>query len=91
MITLSPGIGVTLFAVLLPAFNASRVTPLEALFPAMNEGSQSVKNTPALVKPIATVFSSQIACIFAREGPASLAQGNLTRQPTLPQSAHQVD
>jgi hypothetical protein len=30
VITLSPDIGVTLFAVLLPAFSASRVTPLEA-------------------------------------------------------------
>ena len=37
---------------------------------------------PALVKPIARVFSGLIAVLFARDGTASLAQGNLTRQPS---------
>ncbi len=37
---------------------------------------------PALVKPIARVFSGLIGIVFAREGTASLAQGNLTRQPS---------
>jgi len=37
---------------------------------------------PALVKPIASVFSALIAIAFAREGTGTLAQGNLTRQPT---------
>jgi putative ABC transport system permease protein len=121
VVTLSLGIGVTLFAGLLPAFSASRVTPLEALRPAMIESSQRLKFgqtvtgaalivlavlglisgqinltavggfffliglvliAPALVKPIATVFSNLIALIYARDGTASLAQGNLTRQPT---------
>jgi len=36
---------------------------------------------PALVKPIASVFSALIAFTFAREGTGTLAQGNLTRQP----------
>jgi putative ABC transport system permease protein len=36
---------------------------------------------PALVKPIASVFSALIAFAFAREGTGTLAQGNLTRQP----------
>ena len=37
---------------------------------------------PALVKPIAKVFSGLIAPIFAREGTGELARGNLTRQPS---------
>ncbi len=37
---------------------------------------------PALVKPIANVFSLLIALIFAREGTGELAQGNITRQPS---------
>jgi putative ABC transport system permease protein len=37
---------------------------------------------PALVKPIASVFSALIAIAFAREGTGTLAQGNLTRQPS---------
>ncbi len=121
VITLTLGIGVTLFAGLLPALSASRVTPLEALRPAMIESGQSVKLAqtitgavlivlaalglisgemgitavgglifliglvliaPALVRPIATVFSGLIAILFARDGTAPLAQGNLTRQPT---------
>jgi putative ABC transport system permease protein len=37
---------------------------------------------PALVKPIANVFGAMVAFIFAREGTGTLAQGNLTRQPS---------
>lgn len=37
---------------------------------------------PALVKPIALVFGRMIAFVFAREGTGTLAQGNLTRQPS---------
>lgn len=37
---------------------------------------------PALVKPIASVFSAMVAFIFARDGTGDLAQGNVTRQPT---------
>ena len=37
---------------------------------------------PALVRPIASAFSALIAIVFAREGTGTLAQGNLTRQPS---------
>lgn len=37
---------------------------------------------PALVKPIARVFGGLVAVVFAREGTADLARGNLTRQPS---------
>jgi putative ABC transport system permease protein len=37
---------------------------------------------PALVKPIASLFSRLIMLILARDGTGALAQGNLTRQPT---------
>jgi putative ABC transport system permease protein len=121
IMTLALGIGVTLLAGLLPAFNASRVTPLEALRPSVAESGGHIalastiigailvalavigllsRNTgltalgaflfliglvlvaPALVRPIAAVFSALIAVVFAREGTGELAQGNLTRQPT---------
>lgn len=37
---------------------------------------------PALVKPIAIAFGSLMAVAFARQGTGTLAQGNLTRQPS---------
>ena len=37
---------------------------------------------PALVNPIARLFSALLAVIFARSGTAQLAEGNLSRQPT---------
>jgi len=119
--TVGLGVGVTLFAGILPAFNASKVTPLEALRPSNLEGVYRIARVstvigavlivsavlclisgdtsltafggllfmiglvlvaPALVKPIAGVFSSLISIAFAREGIGTLAQGNLTRQPT---------
>jgi putative ABC transport system permease protein len=36
---------------------------------------------PALVQPIALLFSKLLAVIFARNGTAQLAEGNLSRQP----------
>lgn len=37
---------------------------------------------PALVNPIAVLFGSLMALIFARAGTAQLAEGNLSRQPS---------
>src|SRR5690606_31875858 len=37
---------------------------------------------PALVNPIARLFSALLAVLFARSGTAQLAEGNLSRQPT---------
>jgi putative ABC transport system permease protein len=37
---------------------------------------------PALVNPIARLFGSAMAVIFARQGTAQLAEGNLSRQPS---------
>jgi len=121
LVTVMLGIGVTLLAGLLPAFSASRVTPLEALRPSVAEarrrlvGASTVIGAvlvvlavlglisgnmgltalgglmfliglvlvaPALVKPIASVFGALLALAFARQGTGTLAQGNLTRQPT---------
>ena len=120
-LTVALGIGVTLLAGLLPAFSASRVTPLEALRPSTAEVVQRTTRAgaitglvcivlavfgllsgnmgltslggllflvglvlvaPALVKPIAALFSRLILLILARDGTGALAQGNLTRQPT---------
>lgn len=116
------GIGVTVLAGLIPAFFASRVTPLEALRPSAVEAAgkrqagrgaavglliavlsvaaifsgQSALITPgglffllglilvapALVRPFALLFGRLTAFLFARQGIGSLAQSNLTRQPT---------
>ncbi len=120
LVTVILGVGVTLLAGLLPAFSASRVTPLEALRPSVAEVAQRTAGigvvigvglialavlglvsghmgltalgglmfliglvlvAPALVRPIAAVFSALIALAFAREGTGTLAQSNLTRQP----------
>lgn len=122
VLTIVLGVGVTLFSGLLPAWRASRVTPLEALRPSAAEvesrkplskgtiagivliglalvglltrnvefvalGGFSfllglVLVAPALVKPMANVLGSMFALVFAREGTGSLAEGNLTRQPS---------
>lgn len=37
---------------------------------------------PALVNPIANIFGNLLAYIFARQGTAQLAEGNLSRQPS---------
>ena len=120
--TIAIGIGMTLLAGLLPAFSATRVTPLEALRPSI--GALSLRRmaglsfwagigmivvavialltrniafigvggvlfvvglilaAPALVTPIARLFSALLAVAFARSGTAQLAEGNLSRQPT---------
>lgn len=43
------GVGVTLFAGLLPALSASRVTPLEALRPSLGETAQRINRIGAIV------------------------------------------
>ncbi|OQY86054.1 MAG: hypothetical protein B6D41_13790 [Chloroflexi bacterium UTCFX4] len=122
LLTIVLGVGVTLLSGLVPAWNASRVTPMEALRPnvvtvetrrRLNKWtivgivlmvaalvgllSQNISLValggfaflvglallaPALVKPIAQVFGAMLGFIFARDGAAELAQGNLTRQPS---------
>ena len=37
---------------------------------------------PALVRPIAGLFSALLSMLFAREGTGELARGNITRQPS---------
>ncbi len=115
------GVGVTLLAGLLPARAASRISPLEAMRPAI--GGFTLKRltgkafwtglalivlatlalfsknlsllglgsllfvagllliSPSLVNPIARLFGSLAAVIFARDGSAGLAESNLSRQP----------
>ncbi len=121
VVTVMLGIGVTLIAGLLPAFRASRVTPLEALRPSVAESAPRpvgfgtllgvalialaifglisgtmalvalgglmfliglVLVAPVLVRPITVVFGALIALIFARDSTGTLAQSNLTRQPS---------
>ena len=119
---IAAGVGITLLASLPPARAASRVTPLEALRPAIgakslrkltgvgfwigvvllvlavaalvtgNPGLLSLGSllfiaglllvAPALVNPIAAVFGRLAALLFARDGTAQLAEGNLARQPS---------
>lgn len=121
-LTLALGIGVTLLSGLIPALQASRVTPLEALRPSVVQVEKTgrirkrtlvgialmalavasllthnaglvaagglgflaglVLVAPVLVRPIALVFGNLFAVLFARDGTGSLAQGNLTRQPS---------
>lgn len=37
---------------------------------------------PSLIRPIASLFAALIGAAFARQGTATLAEGNLTRQPS---------
>lgn len=116
------GVGVTVLASLLPARAASRVTPLEALRPAIGPASLRKLTgvgfwsgvimlalaaaalltrsaawlslgsllfvfglllvSPTLVTPIAALFGRLAALLFARDGTAQLAEGNLERQPS---------
>ena len=116
------GIGVTVLAGLLPAWHASRITPLEALRPSLVEGEfnrQTGKGfvvgvvllvltgaailsgraalivpggilfliglvlvAPALVRPLASALGKLTAWATVRQGIGSLAQSNLTRQPS---------
>ncbi|MFN7035787.1 MAG: ABC transporter permease [Bellilinea sp.] len=115
------GVGITVAAGLIPAYSASRITPLEALRPSLGKvnfkraASASfwagvvlmalaagilfsrqaaliglgavmfigslILMAPALINPIAGMFGSLLALIFARNGTAQLAEGNLSRQP----------
>lgn len=119
--TLALGVGITVLAGLLPARQATRVTPLEALRPLTAEAGQRssrlalisgvvfivgggvglvsgdlkgaalgcilflaglVLIAPALVRPVARVFGALLALVFAREGTSTIAQSNLSRQPS---------
>ena len=121
LVTITLGVGVTLLAGLLPAFSATRVTPLDALRPASAEVERRsvgrgailggvlvvaallalisgnlglaglgsllllvglVLVGPVLVRPVAVAFNGLLTAIYAREGTGSLAEGNLSRQPT---------
>ena len=112
------GVGITVVSGLLPARAATRVTPMEALRPAVagvDTGSSRRRNifavamiivsllvlvsgisgmgmlgaflfliglvliAPALVEPLARIFSRLLDVIYAREG--MIARGNVTRQP----------
>ncbi|MSP12982.1 MAG: ABC transporter permease [Chloroflexi bacterium] len=120
--TILLGVGVTVLSGLIPAVQASRVTPLEALRPPVAEIEYGWKSragfiagmvlialallaiisqqlslvllgglcllvglvlvAPALVWPLSSIFSRLITLLYARDGVAQLAEGNLTRQPT---------
>lgn len=41
-----------------------------------------ILTAPALVHPVARLFSGLLAAVFARSGTAQLAEGNLSRQPS---------
>lgn len=65
------GVGVTVFAGLLPAFNASRVTPLEALRPSVAEvdykrktGYGFIAGVVVILLSVAAIFSGQAALII---------------------------
>ena len=64
------GVGVTVFSGLLPAFNASHVTPLEALRPSLaevefkrNTGYGFVAGVVSLILAVAAIFSGQAILI----------------------------
>ena len=119
--TIAAGVGITLAAGLLPAFSASRVTPLEALRPAFTDAAKAVSKisswvglglivasllalisggtelialgafmfiiglimiAPLLIRPLAKFLSRFVFAIYAREGTGSIAQSNLSRNPT---------
>ncbi len=121
LLSTAMGIGITLLAGLLPAREAGRVTPIEALRPsvgavslrrmagvsfwaglamiavamvALISGSTAfiaagsalftiglILISPAVVHPIARLFGALLALLFARDGTAQLAAGNLSRKP----------
>ncbi len=116
------GVGITVLAGVIPARAAGRITPLEALRPAVGQitikrmagfgfwagivmialavialvsgnggliGLGAILFTvglimiaPALINPIANIFGNLMSYIFARQGTAQLAEGNLSRQPS---------
>jgi putative ABC transport system permease protein len=71
LVSLLAGVGVTVFAGLLPAFNASRVTPIEALRPSLAEvefkrtsGYGLFVGIVVVVLSVAAIFSGQAALII---------------------------
>jgi putative ABC transport system permease protein len=71
LISILLGVGVTVFAGLLPAFNASRVTPLEALRPSTaevdykrNTGYGFIAGVAVISLSVAAIFSGQAAFII---------------------------
>jgi putative ABC transport system permease protein len=71
LVSLLAGIGVTVVAGLLPAFNASRVTPIEALRPSLAEvefkrqtGSGFGLGVVVIAFSVAAIFSAQAALII---------------------------
>ena len=49
LVSIALGVGVTLFAGLLPALSASRVTPLEAIRPSLGETMQSISRVGTII------------------------------------------
>jgi putative ABC transport system permease protein len=71
LVSILAGVGVTVLAGLLPAFNASRVTPLEALRPSVaevqykrNTGYGFVAGVVVLILSVAAIFLGQAALII---------------------------
>ncbi len=57
IVSIALGVGVTLFAGLLPAFNASRVTPLEALRPSLGEAMQRISRVGTIIGVIMIIIA----------------------------------
>lgn len=67
VVSIGLGVGVTLFASLLPAWNASRVTPLEALRPSVSEVMQRVSRIGAIAGAVmvAGAIAGLLSGVFA--------------------------
>src|SRR5512136_2948169 len=57
VVSIALGVGVTLFAGLLPAFSASRVTPMEALRPSLSQVMQRISRIGTLVGAVMIVIA----------------------------------
>ena len=57
VVSIALGVGVTLFAGLLPAFSASRVTPMEALRPSLSEVMQRISRISTVVGAVMIVIA----------------------------------
>src|SRR5512134_3468432 len=71
LVSMSLGIGVTVLAGILPAWNASRITPLEALRPTQAEvefkrhtGTSFLVGVVILILTVAAILSGQVALIL---------------------------
>lgn len=76
LVSVSLGVGVTVFASLLPAYHASHVTPLEALRPSMAE-IQFKRNTGYGFMGGAVIIALSIAAIFSRQAALIIPGGFL--------------